>query len=210
GRGRGRSASLLRGVCPGGSMTRLPGVVLVAVLFAGCSRESGPKQGEIPLIGGLGKRIAAGPVADLKLSKDGASATFLHNPKRPGVTGVAPKMALGELGVASLRDGRVRTVGQGVSNRPGSVLFSPDAKWLFFVEGFNAANEAGTLRTLLLATAEEGEVRGRAVSFLTVSPTGEAFAFVDGGVLKVTALKGGSMARTGGTDGSTAQFTPAR
>ena len=110
--------------------------------------------------------------------------------------------------MASLRDGTVRTVGQGVSNRPGSVLFSPDGRWLFFVEGYNAANEAGTLRTLALGTADEPEVRGRAVSFLTVSPTGEAFAFVDGGVLRVAALKAGSTARAAATDVSTAQFTP--
>jgi hypothetical protein len=159
-------------------------------------------------VGGLGRRLAAGPMADLKLSKDGAWATFLRNPKRPPIQGVSPLMALGDLGVASLRDGVVRFVGQGVSNRPGSVLFSPDARWLLFVEGFNAANESGSLRTLLLGSAAEPEPRGRAVSFVAVSPTGNAFAFVDGGVLRLAALQAGSTARAIATEVSTAQFTP--
>ena len=107
---------------------RAPAVVALActVALTGCSKGGGePAQAEKPLVGGLGKRLAAGPVADLKLTKDGAHATFLRNPKRPAIQGVSPLMALGELGVASLKDGIVRFVGQGVTNRPGSVLFSP-------------------------------------------------------------------------------------
>ena len=174
----------------------------------GCSKSGQPAPVEKPLVGGLGKRLAAGPVADLKLTKDGAYATFLRNPRRPAIQGVSPLMALGELGVASLKDGVVRFVGQGVSNRPGSVLFSPDSRWLFFVDGYNAAAEAGTLHTLQLGSAAEAELRGRAVSFVAVSPTGNAFAFVDGGVLRLTPLQGGSSARAVATDVSTAQFTP--
>jgi dipeptidyl aminopeptidase/acylaminoacyl peptidase len=179
------------------------------LLVVGCRQGGDPaKPAEQPLVGGLGKRIAAGPVADLKLSKDGAWATFLRSPKRPAVQGVSPKMALGALGLASVKDGTVHVVGQGVSNRPGSVLFSPDGRWLFFVDGFNAAGETGTLRTLPLPPAGEGEVRGRAVSFLAVSPVGDAFAFVDGGVLRVAELKPGSPSRTVATDVSAAQFSP--
>ena len=182
---------------------------LLACGLAGCSRSAGEAaKAEKPLVGGLGKRIAAGPVADLKLTKDGAFATFLRNPRRPAIQGVSPLMALGELGVASLKDGVVRFVGQGVSNRPGSVLFSPDSRWLLFVDGYNAAGESGTLHTFQLGTAGEPEPRGRAVSFVTVSPTGSAFAFVDGGVLRVAALQAGSAARALATEVSTAQFTP--
>ncbi|MGZ6141170.1 MAG: gliding motility protein, partial [Myxococcaceae bacterium] len=130
------------------------GLLLLGCAIAGCSKSGGePAKGEKPLVGGLGKRLAAGPVADLKLTKDGAFATFLRNPKRPAIQGVSPLMALGDLGVASLKDGVVRFVGQGVSNRPGSVLFSPDSRWLFFVDGYNAAAESGTLRTFQLGSA---------------------------------------------------------
>src|SRR5262249_57613414 len=115
------------------------GAVGLAAVGGGCSRGgSEPARAEKPLGGGPGKRLAAGPVADLKLTKDGAFATFLRNPKRPAIQGVSPLMALGELGVASLKDGVVRFVGQGVSNRPGSVLFSPDSSWLLFVYRYNA------------------------------------------------------------------------
>jgi len=174
----------------------------------GCSKGGGqPAQAEKPLVGGLGKRLAAGPVADLKLTKDGAHATFLRNPKRPAIQGVSPLMVLGELGLVSFKDDTVRFIGQGVSNRPGSVLFSPDSSWLFFVDGFNAASESGVLRTLRLGQAGEPEQRGRAVSFVTISPTGKTFAFVDGGVLRVASLEPGSTARAVATEVSTAQFT---
>ena len=188
----------------------IPGLVLLACAVIGCSKGGGgaPAAAEKPLVGGLGKRLAAGPVADLKLTKDGAWATFLRNPKRPAIQGVSPLMALGELGVASLKDGVVRFVGQGVSNRPGSVLFSPDSRWLFFVDGYNAAAESGTLHTFQLGSAGEPETRGRAVSFVTVSPAGNAFAFVDGGVLRLAPLQAGSAARAVASEVSTAQFTP--
>jgi hypothetical protein len=184
------------------------GLVALAGALTSCSKSGQPAQAEKPLVGGLGKRIAAGPVADLKLTKDGAYATFLRNPKRPAIQGVSPLMGLGELGVASLKDGVVRFVGQGVSNRPGSVLFSPDAHWLFFVDGYNTAAEAGSLRTLQLGSAAEPELRGRAVSFVAVSPSGNAFAYVDGGVLRLAPLQAGSSARAVATEVSTAQFTP--
>ena len=185
------------------------GVAALVLATVGCSKGGGaPAEAEKPLVGGLGKRLAAGPVADLKLTKDGAYATFLRNPKRPAIQGVSPLMALGELGVASLKDGTVRFVGQGVSNRPGSVLFSPDSRWLFFVDGYNAAAEAGVLHTFPLAGSGDAELRGRTVSFLAVSPTGKAFAFVDGGVLRVAELAPGSTARAVATEVSTAQFTP--
>jgi len=184
------------------------GLVAAGCVVAGCSKGGGqPAPAEKPLVGGLGRRLAAGPVADLKLTKDGAWATFLRNPKRPAIQGVSPLMVLGELGLVSLKDDGVRFIGQGVSNRPGSVLFSPDSKWLFFVDGFNAANESGVLRTLPLGQAGEPEQRGRAVSFVTVSPTGKMFAFVDGGVLRLAALEAGSAARAVATEVSTAQFT---
>ncbi len=188
---------------------RLAGLALAACALAGCSKGGGAQPAaEKPLVGGLGKRLAAGPVADLKLTKDGAWATFLRNPKRPAIQGVSPLMALGELGLASLKDGVVRFVGQGVSNRPGSVLFSPDSRWLFYVDAYNAAAESGALHTLALGAATEPELRGRAVSFVTISPGGQAFAFVDGGVLRVATLEAGSTARAVATEVSTAQFTP--
>ena len=187
----------------------MTGWLVVTCSVAGCRKAGGePPPPEKPLVGGLGRRLAPGPMADLKLSKDGAWASFLRNPKRPAVQGVSPLMALGELGVASLRDGTVRFVGQAVANRPGSVLFSPDARWLLFVDGFNAASESGSLRTLALGSPGEPELRGRSVSFVAVSPTGNAFAFVDGGVLRVAALQAGSSPRAVAADVSTAQFTP--
>jgi len=190
-------------------MKRLLGLVLAATLGVGCSKGgSGSTPAEAPLVGGLGKRIVSGPVTDLRLSRDGTWATVLHNPKRPAVEGVSPKMALGELGLVPLNGGVVRFVGQGVSNRPGSVLYSPDSKWLFFVEGYNAANDSGTLRTLSLLAGAEPETRGKAVSFVTVSPAGDAFAFVDAGVLRVARLEAGSAAHNVLTDVSSAQFTP--
>jgi hypothetical protein len=184
------------------------GLVTLTCALAGCSKSGGqPAQAEKPLVGGLGKRLAPGPVADLKLTKDGAYATFLRNPKRPAIQGVSPLMALGELGVASLKDAGVRFVGQGVSNRPGSVLFSPDSRWLFFVDGYNAAAESGTLHTLQLGSSAEPS-SGAARVLRRRQPHRQCLRFVDGGVLRVAPFQSGSTARAVATEVSTAQFTP--
>jgi hypothetical protein len=113
-----------------GAGTRPPGLALALLLVAGCQRSASAPP-ERPVVGGLGRRLVAGPAANLRLSRDGAWATFLRNPARPALEGVNPdsvnpKTAQGELVAVSLADGSARTLARAVTNRPGAALFSPD------------------------------------------------------------------------------------
>ncbi|HXX30017.1 MAG TPA: gliding motility protein [Myxococcaceae bacterium] len=193
-----------------GAGTRPPGLALALLLVAGCQR-SASAPAERPVVGGLGRRLVAGPAANLRLSRDGAWATFLRNPARPALEGVNPdsvnpKTAQGELVAVSLADGSARTLARAVTNRPGAALFSPDGQWLLFLADLDLASGTGTLYTQRLGDGSEPEPRGRSVSFVTVSPDGHSFAFIDGGVLQLAPLERGSTARAVAGEISTARF----
>jgi hypothetical protein len=181
-----------------------------ALLVAPAACERSNRAAE-KLVGGLGKRLVSGPAANLRLSRDGAWATFLKNPVRPSLEGVNPdsvnpKAAVGELVSVSLASGAARSVARTVTNRPGAALFSPDGKWLLCITDFDLASGAGTLITLRLDDPGEPEARGKAVSFVTVSSDGRFLAFIDAGVLKLAPLERGSSARTVVGEVSTARF----
>jgi len=180
-----------------------------ALVLAGCQKSAeAPAK---PLLGGLGRRLVAGAGSDLRLSRDGAWATFLRNPVRPSLEGVNPDSvnplsAVGELMAVSLVQGSARSMARGVSNRPGAALFSPDGRWLLFLTDFDLATGNGTLLSQRLDDPGEPEVRGRAVSYVTLSSDGRFVAFIEGGVLKLALLERGSTARTVAGDVSTAKF----
>jgi hypothetical protein len=189
---------------------RLGGCALAAGLLLG-SCQKAPPAPATPLVGGVGRRLVAGAAMDLRLSRDGAWATFLRSPVRPSLEGVNPdsinpKSAVGELVAVSLASGESRSVAKSVSNRAGATLFSADGRWLLFLTDTALATGAGTLMTERLDAPGEPEVRGRAVTFVTVSPDSRWLAFIDGGVLKVAALAPGSGARAVAEDVSTAKF----
>ena len=92
---------------------------------------------------------------------------------------------------------------------PGAFSSVPTRRWLFFVDGLQLGQR---VRHPPHPSARERPANpssgAAAVSFVTVSPNGKAFAFVDGGVLRVAPLEPGSTARAVATEVSTAQFTP--
>jgi hypothetical protein len=188
---------------------RLLRAAATAFLLVGCQKA--PSEPVKPLAGGLGRRLVPGAAADLRLSRDGSWATFLRNPVRPSLAGVNPdsinpKSAVGELMAVSLATGEARSLAKSVANRAGATLFTPDGHWLLFVTDYDLATGTGTLMTQRLDAPGEPEARGRAVSFLTVSPDGRFVAFIDGGVLKLAPLSQGSTARSVAGDVSTAKF----
>jgi len=189
--------------------TRLLLAAMVGLVLVGCQKT--PTQAAKPLVGGLGRRLVPGAAGDLRLSRDGAWATFLRNPVRASQDGVNPesinpRSAMGELVAVSLASGQSRSLSRRVFNRPGASLFSPDGRWLLFLTDFDLATGAGTLMTQRLDVAGEPEARGHAVSFVTVSPDGRYLAFIDAGVLKLSLLEAGSTARAVVGDVSTAKF----
>lgn len=172
------------------------------------SAGSGPTGGKGALVGGMGTLLAPGVASDLRVTPDGQFATYLLKAKKPQLDGIPPQMLLGELHVVPVTGGTDRTVGQGVTNVPGGQLFSKDSRWLFFLEGYNPANQAGSLHVLSLAepTAEPAKL-GEQVSYMLPSPDGKLLAFVDNGVLKLGPLPTGPFKDVAG-EVSTAQFTP--
>jgi hypothetical protein len=185
--------------------------VAAAAVMATTACQKAPSAPEKPLVGGLGRRLVAGAAGDIRLSRDGAWATFLRNPVRASQEGVNPesinpRSAMGELVAVSLATGESRTLSRRVFNRPGATLFSPDGHWLLFLTDFDLATGAGTLMTQRLDVPGEAEARGQAVTFVSVSPDSRYLAFIDAGVLKLATLATGSAARTVAGDVSTAKF----
>lgn len=157
---------------------------------------------------GQGLLLAAGRAADLRVTPDGEHATFLLNGQKPRLDGVPPQMLLGELHVVPVAGGEPRKLGDGVTNVPGGLLYTPDSKYVLFLTGYNPASQSGALTVASLTDAKaEPTVLGTAVSYMLPSPDGSRLAFVDAGRLKLGALPSGPFTEVAG-EVSTAQFTP--
>ncbi|WP_223634010.1 gliding motility protein [Corallococcus sp. EGB] len=160
------------------------------------------------VVGGQGQLLAQGRAADLRLSPDGQFATFLLNGQKPRLDGIPPQMLVGSLNIVPVAGGKARALGDGVTNVPGSLLFSHDSKHLLYVTGYNPASQSGELNVLALADAAAEPVKlGTAVSYFLPSPDGVNVAFVDAGTLKLGPLPQGPFRDVAG-EVSTAQFTP--
>jgi hypothetical protein len=173
---------------------------------AGTGGSSGSGKGAV--VGGMGTLLVPGVASDLRVSPDGQFVSFLLEAKKPRLDGIPPQMLLGELHVAPIPSGADRKVGDGVTNVPGGQLFSKDSRYLFFLTGYNPANQSGVLHGLSLTepTAEPVKL-GEQVTYMLPSPDGKLLAFVDNGVLKLGPLPAGPFKDVGG-EVATAQFTP--
>ncbi|ATB26739.1 gliding motility protein [Melittangium boletus] len=188
---------------------------LVALAVVGCKRSeegkaraAGSGSRAAAAVGGVGVLLAEGAAEDLRLSADGRFASYLRKTRKPTVEGIPPQMRLGELYVVPVEGGLARKLGDGVTNVPGGLLFTPDSKHVLFLTGYNLANQSGVLHALALTepTAEPQRI-GEAVTYFVPSPDGTHLAFVDGGVLKLGPLPTGPFRQVGG-EVSTAGFSP--
>jgi WD40 repeat protein len=157
---------------------------------------------------GVGKPLALGAAADLRLTPDGKVATYLADGQKPRLEGVPPQMVIGTLQAAPIAGGPVRRLGTGVTNVPGGYLFSPDSRWVLFLSGYNAASQSGELHVQdLKDPASRSIPLGARVTYVLVSPDSRWLAFVDGAVLKAGLLPLGPFKELSG-EVSTAEFTP--
>jgi len=157
---------------------------------------------------GQGLLLAAGRAADLRVTPDGRHASFLLNGQKPRLDGIPPQMLLGQLHVVPVEGGDPRKLGEGVTNVPGGLLFTPDSKHVLFLTGYNPASQSGALTVASLEDAkQEPTVLGSAVSYMLPSPDGSQLAFVDAGRLKLGPLPTGPFTDVA-AEVSTAQFTP--
>ncbi|WNG59004.1 gliding motility protein [Archangium gephyra] len=188
---------------------------LVALALVGCKRSEdkggGGGQGKArsgAAVGGLGVMLAGGPAEDLRVTEDGQFATYLTKTRKPTVEGIPPQMRLGTLNVVPVTGGSPRPVGDGVTNVPGGMLFTPDSKHVLYLTGYNLANQSGALHVLALSDpSAEPRKLGDSVGYFLPSPDGTKLAFVDGGVLKLGPLPTGPFRQVGG-EVSTAEFSP--
>ena len=197
-------------------MSRRAVWLLAALALGGCKRgEDGGKAGTgrqgsagAAAVGGAGVPLAVGPAEDLRVTEDGRFATYLSKTHKPTVEGIPPQMRLGELYVVPVEGGVPRRLGDGVTNVPGGLLFTPDSHHVLFLTGYNLTNQSGTLHVLDLRepTAEPHKL-GEGVTYFVSNPAGTRLAFVEGGVLKVGPLPEGPFRQVGG-EVSTAGFSP--
>ncbi|HYO54224.1 gliding motility protein [Archangium sp.] len=188
---------------------------LMALALVGCKRGEdtggGGGQGRAragAAVGGLGVMLAEGPAEDLRVTEDGQFATYLTKTRKPTVEGIPPQMRLGELYMVPVTGGVPRRLGDGVTNVPGGMLFTPDSKHVLYLTGYNLANQSGALHVLALNDpSAEPRKLGDAVAYFLPSPDGSKLAFVDGGVLKLGPLPAGPFRQVGG-EVSTAGFSP--
>jgi hypothetical protein len=191
---------------------RGPAASWAACLAAGLlAASAGCKQSSVAANAAtapMGKLLAAGAAADLRLTPDGKLATYLADAQTPRLEGVPPQMLIGTLHAAPIDGGRSRQLGHGVTNVPGGYLFSPDSRWVLYLAGYNAASQAGELHAQDLQDASSKPVRlGARVTYALVSPDSHWVAFVDAAVLKVGLLPQGPFKELAG-EVSTAEFTP--
>ncbi|WP_257456430.1 gliding motility protein [Archangium lipolyticum] len=193
--------------------TVMAGALMVLALV-GCKRDgnkAGGGKGSAragAVVGGMGVMLAEGAAEDLRVTEDGQFATYLRKTRKPTVEGIPPQMRLGELYMVPVTGGVPRKLGDGVTNVPGGLLFTPDSKHVLYLTGYNLANQSGALHVLALSDpSAEPRKLGDAVTYFLPSPDGTQLAFVDGGVLKLGALPAGPFRQVGG-EVSTAGFSP--
>ena len=183
--------------------TLIASVLLSFTVAAACGKKKGAEK----LIGGVGVRVAAGLVTDLRISPDGKIAAYLKEGQKPRLEGVPPTMRVGELWVVPTAGGDARKLGNGVSNFPGGYLFTPDSKWVLELVGYDASAQAGELDAAPTDGKGDPQKLGSRVSYMLASPDSKWVAFVDEGILKLGPLPGGPFRDVNG-EVANAAFTP--
>lgn len=199
------------------SFRRLVGVgALAALAMVGCKRSGEEGKGKGHAAGRAsavssappkGQQLAPGVANDLRVTPDGQFLTYLLKAKKPAVDGIPPQMVVGELHAVPVAGGESQTLGTGVTNDVGGMLFTPGSKHLLFLTGFEPSVRSGALHVYTFATPTVAPVKlGEDVTYMVPSADGSQLAFVDGGVLKVGPLPAGPFRDVAG-EVSTAQFT---
>lgn len=183
--------------------TLLASVLVVLGVAASCAKKKASEK----LVGGVGVRVAAGLVTDLRISPDGKIASYLKEAQKPRLEGVPDRMRVGELWVVPTAGGDPKKLGNGVSNFPGGYLFTADSKWVLELVGYNASAQAGELDVAAVDGSSDPEKIGSRVTYMLASPDSKWVAFVDEGILKLGPLPKGPFRDVNG-EVANAEFTP--
>jgi hypothetical protein len=137
----------------------------------------------------VGQKLVDGAGQDLLSAAGGGAAAYVREPVHPKGPLIPEDAFIGEL-VLIAADGQQRSLGSGVTNLPGSMLFSPDGRYLAFLRHFDFASHLGEL---VVADVRGGDPKPltTATSFFGFSPDSRNLAYVSGGRLWVMPLAAG-------------------
>ncbi len=129
-----------------------------------------------------GTTLISGKASEIWVAPGGRVVATLVGAESSGVTGAPAGLHLGSLTVVDVAGGTPRRLGGGVSNLPGSLLYSSDGKVLGFIAEYDVKSASGELR--LVPTAG-GTVQTIAdgVTFFGFSPHGDQLAYISNGDL---------------------------
>lgn len=173
-------------------------LALAVALSAGCARE-------IPRIA-EGTRVGTDLSTELWASPTGTHVATLAEAAPSKEVGAPQDVLIGALALAKIPGGPSRRLAGGVSNLPGSLLFSTDGAWLAFLGGYSIGRANGELRLAKTAGGEAESVAGGA-TFFSFSPGSDWLAYVAQGDLFLKPLAGGETL-TVATGVSMAEFAP--
>lgn len=136
----------------------------------------------------LGKPLAKTPARALATSPDGALVAFVGEVKPPPERNAPEGIFQGVLTTVPVEGGTPRRLGGGVPTLEHGYLFSPDGRYIAWLQGFRFADQSGTLQ---IAANPQGEPRQIAekTRFYRFSPDGKLLGYVADGQMRLVDLE---------------------
>ncbi|MFN7135299.1 MAG: hypothetical protein ACK4N5_24710, partial [Myxococcales bacterium] len=152
------------------------------VALAGCSKKSGTQKPK-----GLGQALASMPARALALAPDGGSVAFVADVKPPPEKSAPAGVFQGILTTVPMAGGTPRQLGGGVTTLEDGFRFSPDGRFIAYLQGFRFADQSGTLQ---IAPNPTGDARQLAegAKFYRFSPDSKLLGYVAAGQLHLVEL----------------------
>lgn len=160
------------------------GLAVVAAALS-CTEEKRIRQGTA---------LVSANVRQLWVSPAGEYVATLADVTPSKEAGAPADVYVGALTLAPAAGGAARRLGGGVTNLPGSLIYSRDGRHVAFLAGYSIARARGELR-LARMDGGEPESLANAVSFYDFSRDGKTILWVEGQELFRRALDGGEVER---------------
>jgi hypothetical protein len=158
---------------------------VAAVAALGCAEERRIQQGTA-VVGSKARQLWVAPNTEFVATL--ADVTPSSEPNAPA------DVFVGALTIAPASSGPARRLGGGVTNLPGSLVFSADSRHLAFLGGFSVARAKGELR-LARTDAGEPEALADSVTFYAFTRDGRSILWVANNELFRRAVAGGEAER---------------
>jgi Tol biopolymer transport system component len=177
----------------------LAAALAAAALLSGGCHKPPPKPK------GTGRSLAATAARRATVSPDSRAVAFVSEVAPPPEREAPDGVFQGVLVTMPLAGGAPRQLGGGVTTLEDGYRFSPDGKWIAYLQGFRFRDQSGNLN---LAAMPLGDPRPIAESarYYKFSPDGRFLGFVAQGEMRLLDLSGTS-SRKVTSDASTFEFS---